>query len=75
MRRGTDESAIESMAEAADPIVINLKPETHHNEKKKENQKELSSREKVDDILLYGASFSDINAGFTSQSYNGRRYD
>lgn len=39
MRRGTDESAIESMAEAADPIAINLKADSssnHNDTKKKE---------------------------------------
>jgi hypothetical protein len=30
MRRGTDESAIESMAEAAEPVVYNLKRHKKH---------------------------------------------
>lgn len=68
MRRGTDESAIESMAEAADPIVVSLTHESTsaHNEPKKKESRQQTSRETVDDILLYGASMNDIGSGFTA---------
>jgi hypothetical protein len=35
MRRGTDESAVESMGEAADPTVVNLKEKREQKEKEK----------------------------------------